>query len=288
LTEFASDKSLFCIFHNRHKYETNEGEPCSHIFSGIVQEEGGYLDVATQDFDGRVRSIDTDSTSKQFNLAAIVAIPRHTADALQQMVGKLNCLDEAKQWPFYFSRDMNLLNKYETKGVAAIAPEGHIDPPLNMQGVENYDGDGQRLLARINCVRMAFMNAQMAGVKIANIANINPLSNTGEEVQDRIRNAYEQMVLLQSGKENCLFSENFTAKKKGNDKSAARFALSTEGLCIVQTEKKAFRMTDFCDALARRINGKSIFNWVSEGHLEKFVQTPLHVPQYLQQALSLE
>lgn len=285
MTAFHKDTALFCIFHNQNRY-LDDGNPCSHIYSGIVQEENGVLDMTIQDFDGRSRTIDTDLSGKQFNLAAMVPISRQSASSIQHMVGQLNQLEALNKWPFYFSIDMALSYKHEVNGAVAKAPEGHIDPPLNNQNPHLYEGTGTRLLTRINCVRMALMNAQMAGVKISNIADINPLSQTGEEVRDLILGTRRRMLSGGRGTEGHMFQDSFVAKKKGKDKSEASFVLGTDGLCIVQTEKKDFRMGGFCDALAHPVQGKSLFNWVSKGRKEKFQQAPLTVPSYLQHALS--
>lgn len=286
MTEFTKDKSLFCIFHNHGRYQL-DGKSISHIFSGIVQAKGNELELLIQDFDGNMRRIDTDLSGKQFDLAAIVPIARKAADAVQMMVDKLNLLDAKGKWPFYFSPDMSLDYKREVIRLPARAPEGHIDPPLQQQKMQLHTAKGERLLVRVNCARMALMTAQMAGIKINNIADVNPLSNTGEEVRDAIHAAYKRIITGRAGQETIMFEDSFAARKKGNDKSEARFALGSDGLCIIQAEKKDFRMGGFCDALARPIQGKSLFNWVSEGRMDKFKQPPVAVPAYLQNVLSL-
>lgn len=135
---------------------------------------------------------------------------------------------------------------------------------------------------------MALMTAQMAGVNIANISQINPLSNTGEEVRDAIHAAHRRILTPQNRQEKYVFEDNFLARRKGTDKTQARLVLASDGHCIVQTQKKDFQMGGLCDALARGINGKPLFNWVSEGRVEKFVQIPLSMPPYLQKAFSLK
>ena len=286
MSEFNEEKSLFCIFHNQNRYLTKDNKPCSHIFSGVVEVRDGELMLNVLDFDGRSRTIDTDLGSKQFNLAAMIPVPRKTGDAVQRMVEKLNLLDPIGKWPFYFSPDMTLVPKYEVTGVAARAPEGNIDPPMQHQELNRYQSTGARFLVRVNCVRMALMTARMAGVNINNIANVNPLSNTGEEVRDRIHAAYRHLTSARRGEEAVLCDGKFIAKKKGCDKNDARFVVASDGLCIIQAEKD-FRMPNFCDALAKPVNGKSLFNWISEGKTEKFKQTPLSVPRYLDKVLAL-
>lgn len=286
MTGFNKETSLFCIFHNQDTYLI-DGKPCSHIYSGIVQQDRGQLELLVQDFDGSKRSIDTDPLTKKFNLAVMVPIARQSANAIQTMVGKLNLLDKKGKWPFYFSPDMSLVCKHEISGQLARAPEGHIDPPSQQQKTHLYTGTGVRLLKRVNCVRMALMVAQMAGVKVSNIAGVNPLSHTGEDVRDAIRAAHQRLLSGGQRQETYLFADSFVARQKGNDKNGANFVLGTDGLCIIQSDKKEFRMSGFCDALSRPIQGKSLFNWVSEGRRDRFKQSPVAMPAYLKEALSL-
>lgn len=286
MAEFSRETSLFCIFHNQNSYRTKEGKPCSHIFSGIVQEERGRLELSVQDFDGSSRKIRTDIADKVFNLAAFSPMSRKSADAILTIVSRLNGLDAIGKWPFYFSRDMSLEHRYEVSGRAARAPEGNIDPPMQEQRTHLYQASGDRFLTRINCVRMALLTAQLAGVKISNIAGVNPLSNTGEEVRDYIRCAYQNLLSDRHATDSCIIKDKFSARKKGPDKTDANFILDNDGLCLVQAAKTELYLQDVCDALARPVQGKSLFNWVSEGRQDHFKQAPMPMPPYLQKALS--
>lgn len=273
--------ALYCLFHNASSYETADNRPCSHIYSGIVRRDEKGLALSVFDYDGQSRKIETDTDAQKFDLATIIPVKENRVLKLSQWVDQINRLGEADKWPFYFSRDMSVRPERETRNQYAIAPEGHIDPPVHHQKVEKHQSSGERLLARINCVRMSLLTARFAGIHVDNIAGINPQSNTGEEIRDQIKSAYHRLL----GHRDLVLRDKFSKKAKAGDDKDPDFVLSGDGLCVIQSGRKEFRLQNIEDALERRIRGKSLFDWIAGGQPEKFAAQPIQPPAYLKAAL---
>lgn len=280
--------ALYALFHNASMYtKKNNGKPVSHIYSGTVVPGKRGLDIKVYDYDGHGRSIRLDDLDVKFDLAAFVPIERDTVQRLDRVVGQINRLGVNGNWPFYFSRDMRVVPDRELANEYAIAPEGHIDPPHKYQNKKDYRGKGDTILARINCVRMTFLCARIAGIKIGNIAGLDPFSDTGEEVRDALRAVRNRLIsgLGQRGSSIVLVNEFSTSSKAGSDSKGADVVLDKNGLCLV-TSKSDLRMNTLGSALERRMDGKPLYEWMIAGDTLDYQDQPMRLPAYLKEALS--
>lgn len=290
MTDLIDNPALFCLFHNDHRYETDKKEPCSHIFSAVVHaEKNGKLRMAGQDYDGTSRAIETDISDKQFNLATLVPIPSDNALVVEEMVSQINKLSARDAWPFYFSRDLSIRPERERSGIHAIVPEGHIDPPAHLQTVSEYKNRPEnKLLARINCVRMSLLAAQIAGIHIERIGKINPASRTGEEVRDAIIDIYNRLLPHKANPGVVAIADSFSDKSKGNHKQSSEFIIANDGVCVVKSEGY-LRAGKVLKSLERRVRGQSIFNWIAGADPScQFIKNPMPIPHYLKSMLALD
>lgn len=279
--------ALYALFHNASKYTTaDKNQPVSHIYSGIVTPTNRGLDVQVYDYDGSGRTIRRGNLDVKFDMAAFVPVEREAVQRLDKVVGQINRLGENGNWPFYFSRDMSILPEREIEGEYAIAPEGHIDPPHKYQNKREYCGKGANLVARINCVRMTFLCARIAGIKIDNIAGLSPFCETGEEIRIVLRRLRDNLV-SKLGQRGCttLLADHFSASSKaGSDKKSSDFILDKSGVGIV-TSKQDIRMNTLGAALDRRVDGKTLYEWVASCDSANFREEPMRIPAYLKTAL---
>jgi hypothetical protein len=290
MTDSIDNSALFCLFHNDHRYETDQKEPCSHIFSAVVNVgKNGKLRMVGQDYDGSARTIETDIADKQFNMAAIVPITADSAQIIEDVVHKMNTLSGQDKWPFYFSRDLSIRPERERNGVHAIVPEGHIDPPIHLQNISTYKTHKEdRLLARINCVRMSLLTAQIAGIDVEKIGQIHPAVRTGEEVRDAIAAVRDRLFPHKRNSDVVVLADSFSDKSKGNDKQNSEFILAQDGICVVKSEGY-LRAGKILKSLERRVQGQSIFNWIAGADSSRqFIKSPMPMPHYLKTALALD
>lgn len=245
------------------------------------------LDIKVYDYDGHGRSIHLDNLDVKFDLAAFVPIERDRVQRLDRVVGQINRLGVNGNWPFYFSRDMRVVPDLERANEYAIAPEGHIDPSHKHQNKKDYRGKGDTILARINCVRMTFLCARIAGINIENIAGLNPFSDTGEEVRDALRTVRNRLIsgLGQRDSSIALVNEFTTSSKAGSDSKGADVVLDKNGLGLVAS-KSDLRMSTLGSALERRMDGKPLYEWMIVGDSSTYQDEPMQLPPYLKKALS--
>ena len=290
MSDSIDNSALFCLFHNDHRYETAQKEPCSHIFSAVVNVgKNGKLRMVGQDYDGSVRTIETDIADKQFNMAAIVPITADRAQIIENVVQEMNTLSGQDKWPFYFSQDLSIRPERERKGIPAIAPQGHIDPPIHLQNISTYKKEEEgSLLVRVNCVSLALLTAQIAGIDVEKIGKIHPAVRTGEEVRDAIAAVRNRLFPNKRNSDVVVLADNFSDKTKGNDKQNSEFILGQDGVCVVKSEGY-LRAGKVIKSLERRVQGKSIFNWIAGADsVHQFIKSPMPIPHYLQTLLALD
>lgn len=195
MTACSSGTALYCLFHNHGRYQTEQGESISHIYSGVVTKGDKGLNVEVFDYDGNARSIDTDSSGKQFDLAAIIPVSIEEVERARDFVQKLNILDSLKKWPFYFSMDMSVWNEREAKGRLAICPEGKVSPAQQVQNTAHYHSNIDHIMVRINCVRMSLLTAKIAGIDLGSIG-IHSKMVFGEDVRDSLKEAFSRTIVI--------------------------------------------------------------------------------------------
>lgn len=283
--------ALYCVFHNDHRYTSTKTKlACSHIFSGVVRPGKGGFVLTGQDFDGTDAAIMTDLSRREFNLAATVPIPAEAARTLLQTVERINQMGQEGVWPFYFSVDMSVKPHREETGKLAIAPEGNIDPPVREQRPEAYgasthadDNPFELTRARINCVRMTMLAARLAGIDVPKIADINTCFNTGEEVRDRIR---EAAARCKGGHQRHSGSRGTHGLFGQKDKAEGQITGVNHGLSVIEAQTP-IRLSKFMEALSRKFEGRTMFDWMTKGKAQSFVTEPDELPAYLQKALDL-
>lgn len=280
--------ALYALFHNATMYtKKNNDDPVSHIYSGVVMPGKRGLDVKVYDYDGHGRGIRLNDLDVKFDLAAFVPVDRDTVHRLDRIVEQINRLGINGNWPFYFSRDMRVVPDRELVNEYAIAPEGHIDPPHKYQNKKDYRSKSNSIVARINCVRMTFLCAQIAGINIGNIAGLNPFSDTGEEVRDALLTVRDRLVsrLGQRDSSIALVNEFTTSSKAGVGSKGADVVLDKNGLCVV-TSKSDLRINTLSSALERRMDGKPLYEWMTASDTSTYRDQPMRIPAYLKEALS--
>ncbi len=287
----STDRALFCLFHNDHQYACRETDvPVSHIFSAVVQRPGALCEMTIQDYNGTKREIETKPYRTEFNLAAVIPIPNDVAEILKSVVKTLNYMGRQNVWPFYFSRDMAIKPHHEKYSCEAIAPEGHIDPPeqphIYGYGSEKEEEHNplQLTRARINCVRMTLLAAQMAGIKVTNIADIAAWSNTGEEVRDSIRTALTRSLTDKNHSHAALPSDHLF--ETGPGMIYSRVALTKPGLTMLETDGPV-QLSELLHVFNDEVQGRSLFEWLTEGQPNHFLDAPTAPPSYLASAIEM-
>ncbi len=294
MSDIPANSALYCVFHNDHRWTHPDNSPCSHIFSAVVQKGRKGLEVIGQDYDGKKDEVATVIHRRDFNLAALVPIPQVTAQSLIEVVSKINHLGREGVWPFYFSRDMTIKHDLERPGKMAIAPEGHIDPAPDAQKITSYGlnggyGDPSLMRARINCVRMTILAAQLSGIKVSNIADIQGCFRTGEQVRDALLNKIQQLqqaVMKAPGLSGVvpLFDHK---GREAKGKCDSRVVMSGTGLSLMQSSEPV-RIDKMLEGLDRKMEGRSLFDHLladgTHDAPEIFISRPKQVPPYLMTA----
>lgn len=274
--------ALYGIFHD--VYESKETGLCvSHIFSAVIQRPAKRIDALVQDYSGKGSYIHTDGTQSKFNLAAIVPVPAENARSLISVVNRLNEMSKSGIWPFYFSKDMAIKPRHESFGRPAISPDGEINPAPRLQDVSSYTGSSQLTLARINCVRMTMLAAGLAGINVSKIADIEAHLTRGAEVRDRISEA--------AGKYKVGRQQNAEARgtiplfgQKNADHS--QVTGSASGLSIIES-RDPMTFNQLIGALSQKVEGRTMFDWLTKGKAHNFVTEPQDLPAYLEKAMTL-
>lgn len=287
----SASRALFCLFHNDHQFECRDTNvPVSHIFSAVVQRPGALCEMTTQDYCGSKREIETKPYRTEFNLAAFIPIPDHVAEILKSVVKTVNYMGRHNVWPFYFSRDMALKPHHEQSYCEAIAPEGHIDPP-QQPDIHDYGSEKEQeqnplqlTRARINCVRMTMLMARMAGINITNIADIAALSNTGEEIRDRLRAAMAHS--LDAGRQAQAAIPANRLFETGPDMIYSGASLTKSGLSIIEANEPV-QLNELLHVFNEEVDGRSVFDWFTEGQPQAFIAPPVAPPLYLARAMTI-